>query len=495
MEAENTKKQVSKGERLLHSMFRLLQVVKIHQSNNKLFAENVLSFKDALTDIWNEGRPANLSVYRGRFFLNDERIIYSPSMWATSIKIAEFFQERGFNGLKFAQNDSLTDADIVSLMDLLNRAKRDPKPFEWLSNEISTKAPWVSLSKDEDLKISSDAGSVQGRADGRAAVVRTTAPKEQLNTQARHTYSQALTVMRNIITRLTEGKRVGVQKPKRIIQELIDVMIDDESIFLALSTVRDLGDQILTHSVNVAILSIGIGRKINLSRSELEQLGLCGLFHDLGKLGKIGETASKSTKLTNEEISLVQSHVMESILHIISLNASYSLKYSLIQPAGEHHLGVNFCGYPKVEENTPVSLDGRIIAVADQYDALTSHRPWRETPATPHEALLTMMDQSGSQLDPLILKVFVNMLGPWPVGSLLILNTKELALAHSTPPASEEGLPLVQILYRQNNEALVKGPLVNLSDRDPKTGQYIRFITSSLHPITCGIQAADYLIA
>jgi HD-GYP domain-containing protein (c-di-GMP phosphodiesterase class II) len=490
MAGKDSQERHSTGEKLLHGLFRMIQVVKIHQANNRLFHDILIDFKSALESVWISDRPVAFSLYRGRFFLNDERIVYSPAMWATSTKMSEFFQERGLNGLKFERKDDLTNEELVEMVDTLNQAKRFPDPYQWLCRQYESKNNWVIPSKDEDRKISGS-GSEPSSDGGLKAVVQT----EGLpggSQQARQLYSQALTVLRGLVGRLTEGKKAGIQKAKRIIQELIDLMSDDWAIFLALSTIRDHEDQLFTHSLNVTILSMAIGQRLGYSRIGLEQLGLTAFFHDLGKAGEFQSAADKSDSLDGHDLAIIQNHTLGSISRIIRLNAGFNLKLSLLQPVSEHHLGVDLSGYPQTGRNKPLTLAGRILAVADQYDAMTSWRPWRNQSLSPPEAIKEMTAFSGSRLDPLVLRLFIEIMGPWPVGSLVILDSNELAITEAVRPGKSPYPPAV-LLHQGSSGNLEKGSVVDLAECDEKQNPRRR-ILSCFSPAAYGIQPTDYLI-
>jgi HD-GYP domain-containing protein (c-di-GMP phosphodiesterase class II) len=480
------------GERLLHSLFRIIQVVKIHQSNNRLFSDSVAEFHASLQSVWTSGRAAAFSLHRGRFFLNDERISYSPSMWATSVKMAEFFQQRGLLGLKFERPDELDDALIVEMVGLLNRAKAFPDPYEQLSRQMTGRLSWVKLSKETEQTVTVDEAAAEASDRGRTAVVRIDGA-DDLPKQARQTYSQALTILRTMVGRLGSGKKAGIQKAKRVVEELIDLSFEDEAIFLALSTVRDLDDQLFTHSVNVAVLSLALGKRLGLSRRVLENLGLAALFHDLGKAGEFVSAAGKSETLQGRDLAVVQSHTMGSVARIVRLNAGYALKFALLAPVCEHHLGVDLSGYPRSRRTKPPTLVGRILAVADRYDAMTSARPWRAEPLTPSEAIRALTSEAGRQLDPQLVKLFANLMGPYPVGSLLVLDDSRVALSLAGSFDPKRPYPVAVFLSSNEDGAVQRGAAVDLSDRDEQGVLKLR-ISSCLHPYVYGLQPVDHLL-
>jgi HD-GYP domain-containing protein (c-di-GMP phosphodiesterase class II) len=483
MSAEEKNQKRQSGETLIYDLFRILQVVKIHQSNNRLFSDIVASFKATLLGFWEEGRPVSLNLYRGRFYLNDERITYSPSMWATAVKMSAFFQERALGGLRLEPVEELSDGSVVAAVDAINKCLRSPDPFAWLQAELAETASWLVPTKAEEAKAGGQGEG--GESLGHRLLLRAGGQNETRR-QARQVYAQGLTVLRGLVGRLAEGKRAGVQKTKRVVEELIDLMGDDFRLYLALSTVRDQADQLFTHSLNVAILAMGLGRRIGLSKTALERLGLVALFHDLGKTTDFLAAAGKAATLDGHDLAVVRNHALGSVSRLIRLNASQALKFSMLRPVSEHHTGVAPSGRRRGQ---PPSLGGRIVAVADHYDAMTSWRPWRAEPMSPSMAMRAMAKTSGTDLDPHLVKLFLEMMGPWPVGSVLILDSKELALTEA--PAPKEGpYPPAFLLIRNEIGTLDKGPQIKLGEQDPAK----RRIMGSLSPVAYGLQAADYLL-
>ena len=206
---------------------------------------------------------------------------------------------------------------------------------------------------------------------------------------------------------------------------MVDLVMEDEPILLGLSTIRDYDDYTFTHSVNVAILSMCLGQRMGLSRTSLHRLGVCGLFHDLGKLDIPIEIIHQPGKLNQREFEEIKKHTIHSVAQIIKLEAPHDLKAKILLPPFEHHLKYDLSGYPKTNRKKPLGLFGRIIAIADVFDAITSPRVYRHVAFTPDQALNTMLDGSGTEFDPILLKIFINMLGVYPIGSLLETRTRE----------------------------------------------------------------------
>jgi HD-GYP domain-containing protein (c-di-GMP phosphodiesterase class II) len=309
--------------------------------------------------------------------------------------------------------------------------------------------------------------------------------------KAKKSYSRALAAITGLNDRLSEGQSANVSKPKRIIQDMVEGLFQNENLLLCLSTIRDYDDYTCTHSVNVAILSMCLGKRIGLSKIQVMTLGLSALFHDLGKVDIPIELIRKTSKFTDDEYALVKHHPLHSVLRILRINAEHTLKCKLLISPYEHHLGVDLGGYPR-GRISPMTLYGRIVAISDHYDALTSSRSYRPVPISPEQALDIMLQVSGTQLDQILLKVFINMIGIYPVGTLLLLDSREIAMVSHTPSGSEQGRPLCYLL-EFIDDTLQRGDQVDLAARD-LDGNFARNILRCFHPSEFGLNPSDYLL-
>jgi HD-GYP domain-containing protein (c-di-GMP phosphodiesterase class II) len=312
--------------------------------------------------------------------------------------------------------------------------------------------------------------------------------------RARTSYFYALDSLKEVAEKISFQKKAGVRKSLRVIQNMVDLVMEDEPILLGLSTIRDYDDYTFTHSVNVAILSMCLGQRIGLSRSSLHRLGICGLFHDLGKLDIPIEIILQPGKLSQSEFEEIKKHTIYSVTQIIKLEAPHELKAEILLPPFEHHLKYDLSGYPETDRKKPLSLLGRIIAIADVFDAITSPRVYRHVAFTPDQALNMMLDGAGTEFDPILLKVFINMLGVYPIGSLLEMDTGELALVMDNETTLDETRPLVVLLAENGNGGYSRVGVADLAERDAQSGEFLRNIVNSIHPSTLGIQPAEFLI-
>jgi HD-GYP domain-containing protein (c-di-GMP phosphodiesterase class II) len=243
------------------------------------------------------------------------------------------------------------------------------------------------------------------------------------------------------------------------------------------------------------MLSLCLGRRINLSRRTLASLGICALFHDLGKIEIPKEVLHKKDMLDNSELKLIEEHSLNSARLLLKLKASPDSKARILVPLFEHHLKYDLSGYPRADWKKPLTLFGKIISIADKYDNLTSLRAYRKSLLSPDRALGYMLDHAGKDFDPILIKVFINILGVYPVGTLLRLDTDELALVVSSPSRNFSKRPLVCVLEKEGEGSYKKREIINLDERDTETGNYAREIIETYHPATFGIQPVQHMFS
>ena len=216
----------------------------------------------------------------------------------------------------------------------------------------------------------------------------------------------------------------SIKETSDIARQLVDTLVNNKGIFVNVEDLRLYDDYTYNHSLGVAILSIAIGLSLSLKRTELYELALCALLHDIGKMGVPIEIISKPTRLTVEEYNIVKSHPM--------LGAQFAIRQNITNKAIcsgilTHHERYDGMGYPHGLAGENIPLFGRIISVADVYDALTSARPYREPSAAP-EAIEYIMGASGKAFDINVVSAFLRRVAPYPVGSCVRLSNGKMAI-------------------------------------------------------------------
>jgi len=472
--AEQQREETTWEETLLQNFYRMVQAIRIHQDNNNLVNLCVDRFRESISKLHLES-DLKIWVCEGRFYVQNERLQYRKELVRIIHAMLDFFNRRGLEGI--CVTPLIVDApmeEIIAFTRILIRSVEKAAPASWLEKQMEvTKWPWVQVLKGLEVERGSD---------------------KDLREKARNTYFHAITSVKDVVQRISVQGHAGVRKAKRMVQNMVDCLAQDESLFLCLSTIKDYDDYTYSHSVNVAVLSLCLGNRIGFSRSSLEHLGICGLFHDLGKVEVPHEILNKPGHLTENEWEQMQNHPMASVRQILKLHASHELKSKIVLAPFEHHIKYDLSGYPHVLFKNKVSLFGRILQIADVYDAITSPRAYRSSYMSPDQAIGFMMKSAGKDFDPVLLKVFAIMMGTYPVGTLLELDTGEVGIVSDYPMESGGHLPRVVLLLKEREGSYKRGEMVDLSEKDPYTGSLRRNVVKSLNAASQGIQPASFLL-
>jgi HD-GYP domain-containing protein (c-di-GMP phosphodiesterase class II) len=305
------------------------------------------------------------------------------------------------------------------------------------------------------------------------------------------TYFGAVSYIKGVMANIRAGERINIRKAKRIMETMVDHLLDEEQLLLSMTAIKNYDEYTYHHSVNVSILSIALGQRLGLRKKMLTELGLVALLHDIGKIEIPEDILNKPSAFTDDEWRIVQRHPIWGLRALLKLREldSTTMRSSIV--AFEHHMNCDFSGYPKVNKYTELDLFSKIISIADKYDAITSSRVYSRNALAPDKALSVMIEGAGKQLDPLLFKFFVNMVGVFPVGTLVMLDTKELGLVYESEAVFADR-PRVLIILDSTGKK-IRGPVVNLTEKD-KAGKYYRSIVKTLDPYKYNINLAEYLL-
>ena len=282
---------------------------------------------------------------------------------------------------------------------------------------------------------------------------------------------------------------------KRWIQSIANLLALDESLLFGMTTIKNFEDYTLNHSVNVCVLALSLGRRLGLSRRELIELGISACLHDVGKFEIPSEIVEKPAKLTPEERTLMEMHPQRGAARLLQTRTAQDIPVATFVVALEHHLTPSLGGYPKYTWRRETSLFSRIVKIVDYYDAITTKRVYRPKTFTPEEALRLMVDLSGKEFDPILLKAFINMIGVYPIGSLVVLDSGEVGVVvQPNSSAAFAKRPKVKLISDPHGAKFDDG-IVDLAEPSETPGGFKRAILMSLDPDQYDIHVYDYLLS
>ncbi|MDB4898560.1 MAG: hypothetical protein JWN53_368 [Gemmatimonadetes bacterium] len=318
--------------------------------------------------------------------------------------------------------------------------------------------------------------------------------REKSKELAKKTYSQSVAVTRELMTSVRMGRSPNIKKIKRVVQGIVDQILNEEASLIGLTTIRDYDEYTFTHSVNVCIFSVALGKRLGLGKVQLYDLGMAALFHDIGKSRVPAEIINKAGGLTDDEWRLIAAHPWLGSLALFQMRGQQELPFRAMVVAHEHHMKLDLTGYPRPIRPRALSMFSKIVAVADGFDAATSRRSYQTTPMNPAMVMAEMRDNPRRGMDPVVVKAFINLTGIYPVGTLVILDTFELGIVHAANPIPEMlSRPMVRVISDDRSNLLDPGFLIDLAEQGPE-GNDLRTFIKTENPERGGVRIGDYFL-
>jgi HD-GYP domain-containing protein (c-di-GMP phosphodiesterase class II) len=318
---------------------------------------------------------------------------------------------------------------------------------------------------------------------------------EEAKQAAKRVYAQGVAVTKEVITGARLGRATNAKRVKRAVQLIVDQVLNNETSVVGLTTIRDYDEYTFTHSVNVCIFSVALGKKLGLSRLQLYDLGMTALLHDVGKARVPIEILNKTTGLDEEEWRIMQAHPWLGAVTLFAMRSHDEVPFRSVLVAHEHHMKTDLTGYPRTIRPRTLGIFSRIVSVADGFDAATTRRSYQTVPIEPDQVLREMWQNPRRGYDTVLVKALINLIGIYPVGTCVILDTFEVGIvAGPSPDGQQLNRPMVRIAVNVDGGMVAPpGELVSLSEQDD-SGAYRRSIVKVTDPSRYGLTVGDYFV-
>lgn len=262
-------------------------------------------------------------------------------------------------------------------------------------------------------------------------------------------HKSALSAIRAICSDIESGRIPNSAPLITVVDQMVEITMREPWALLGLTMIKDYDNYTYNHCVNVGVISMALGARLGLDAMGVRDLGIAGQLHDIGKTMISKEILNKPGKLSSAEFDEMKRHP-ELGSKIIS--QMEGLEPHIAPVVLGHHLHYDRSGYPEWASELPFDQMVDIIAIADTYDAITTLRVYQH-PINPKAALGAMQKLTKTILNDAVFKRFVEMMGNYPVGTLVRLDTNEIALVHRPNPLDEDA-PLVRILFDGDGKRL-----------------------------------------
>lgn len=454
---------------IVNQMAGLIRTSTIHDPSNEAVLSASEKFVSMINSLVASEGAVTVELAGEYFYVNDSRVKVAPEHIINFDYLVREFKRHMIGSITFL-NDRFTIENLQGFLRAFIASSFSQSPFESLSEAVSGQRNF----------------SV-----GALRKVKEETEEFDIRKAVKKTYFNAVSFTKGVMTKIKSGEKINTKRAKRVVESLVDIILSEDELLVGMTAIKDYDDYTYHHSVNVSILSIALGQRLGLSKNALLELGIVALFHDMGKTEIPPDVLNKPGTFTDEEWKIMKKHPAWGLRSILKMKKLEPISVRSAIVAFEHHVHADPSGYPVRRELAELDLYSRIVAVADQYDGMTSSRVYSRVPMPPDKALMLMVERASEQIDPLLLKFFINMVGVYPVGTLVMLDTRELGLVYSTN-ATFPDRPKVLVIMDSNGQK-TESRVIDLTEKIDAY-HYKRSIVKTMDPNKYRINLAEYML-
>ena len=261
-------------------------------------------------------------------------------------------------------------------------------------------------------------------------------------TKARNTFSEATRIIRGLMEDVRLGHQIELAKTQPTVEKIVSSVLRNSNAMMTMRRLKSMDDSTFVHCVGVCGMLASFGKSAGLEMSAIRDLSLGGLLHDIGKMRVAIAVLNKPARLTEDEFLHMKSHV---VLGADLVRQMPGIPALALEPVELHHERFDGSGYPHGLKGDEISPAGRMAAIVDVYDAITTHRSYRKG-ISPAAAVQKLFEWSKFHFDPLMVQVFLKSIGIYPIGSVVKLESGRLGVVIEQSE-SHLLLPLVRVMY------------------------------------------------
>ena len=465
-----------RGRAFLLALYKTMRSITLYPIGNTQVTESLDELVSTASQILEVDDRLEVRISNELFYVNDTRLRMDVENFASFGQVLRSWSQAGIGVLRVDDDPGQGEwkAFVSELVRFEQTADGEDRgdEFQRLILSIGVERITVGPPSEGEAELEDEAGQ---------------------RLAARRTYQQSVSVTKELFESARMGRTPQLRRVRHAVQSIVDQVLNNQVSMMGLSTLRDYDDYTYTHTVNVCIFSVAIGRRLGLDKSRLYDLGMAALLHDVGKSRVDAAIITKPGKLTDEEFSRMEAHTWLGALSIFGLRQFGKIPFRGMITAYEHHMNIDFSGYPKSERPWELSVFSKIVAVADAYDSGTTTRSYKGA-KSPDVVLRELWEDPSYGRDPVVVKAFINLLGIYPVGTCVILDTFEIGLVHAAnPDPTHVHRPVVRVLGDPNGSWIDDPPLVDLTATD-SNGSFSRSIIKVTDPDKYLINVSDYFV-
>lgn len=437
------------AKQIVQGLAGTIKSLRLYTAQHPAVARQVQALLAALLGHSAGRDPVKLGVVDEALFLGDH--LFPPDMQAAS-ELAEQLVKLELDGVIF--EPGVTPDDLLKFITLLHQGANSGESF---------------------------VAALAAASANHIEVLPVRAKDEELEGKPREIYGRAIKVMETIFHDVRLGKIPSSNEALAAVKAMAQMTIAEPHALFALSMLKDYDNYTFTHSVNVSVIALAVGRACGLNEEELRTIGLGGLLHDLGKLKVDVAIITKPGRLTEDEFTEIKKHPVTGADLVAEMEGATD---DVIDIVLGHHLRYDRTGYPVDHRGRRFGPMTDMAAIADTYDALTTLRSYQR-PMTPRKAIERLRELLGTVLHPEFAERFIASLGTYPVGTLVRLDSNEIGLVVRVGVQDPDAVQL-KILFDENGEKLAQ------PQRRDLAGAEASRIIAEVDPFSKGIDVVEY---
>lgn len=452
---------------IINRLAIILRISQTYSIDNEAVINAADAFAGMINPILRSEKTINIELLGEHFYFNEARVRYTVQYYLNFDFLMNEFRKRGLGSVTFSGD--ISRRDLQDFVAAFLSCLASDSPYVTLKGSIETtehiEVGPLKQAKEDNL------------LDKRHAL--------------RRSYFNAVSQLRTIVGRAKGGEKIDLKRARLVVNSMIDLIMQEEQMMVSMTAIKDYDEYTYYHSVNVSILAIAMGMKLGMNKKKLSELGISAFLHDIGKVTIPDDLLNKPTAFTNQEWAIMRGHPAQGVMTILGTMKmeAFTIRSAIV--AYEHHRNYDGSGYPDMPGHFQLDLYSNIVTIADRFDAMTSARVYSRTPKPPEEALRILVESAGKDVDPVLIKLFVKIIGIFPIGTLVALDTMELGLVYRGNP-DDPHRPMV-VLIADGQGRKVSNMFVDLTERG-LDGRYRRTVRKTLDFNKYNLNLSEYLL-
>lgn len=442
----------NKVEILIKNLAGAMHISDMYGEEHKMARESIDGLYSVISDILKDEKRITIGIIGG------EVAYEKQPFYETSKRVRGFIERlKKLNIEKLTFLDGLNKKELEEFVALLSLRSSKADVMKSVESDaflhIKIGKIGVSEEKDED------------RSEGK-----------DLKVMVEKAYRDGTGIIEDAAGRLRENRPIDMSSVRQFMSGIVGTLLKNKDILRVLTSTRSHDESTFVHQVNVAIFTMLQAEALGMEERELNEIGIASLLHDAGKLAITGDVIRKKEELTREDKVAITSHPLNGAKILLE---TPGIGVLAAIAAFEHHIRYDLSGYPRKLYGKSVNFITMLTTIADYYDALRSERSYHEG-AAPEKVYADMKELSGKFFHPDLLENFFRVIGVYPPGTLIELDTKEIGMVLKVNP-DDIKRPQVEVLYLSGGEKIDRSYLADLTEKD-RSGNYIKSINRSIAP-------------